>query len=101
MCNVRPFDDDDDVNESQGFREKLEASTVEVQELEELGKTVHDHNSGDAGLTTEVRSSPLSARAMMVVMDPVWCGLGHQTMKDNYLGSPMWLGPLLAKLEVS
>ncbi|CAM9246056.1 unnamed protein product, partial [Hapterophycus canaliculatus] len=46
----------------QVFREKLKASTLEVQKLEELGKTVHDDNSGDAGLTTEVARAQGSLR---------------------------------------
>ncbi|CAM9236169.1 unnamed protein product [Scytosiphon promiscuus] len=50
------------LEEIQMFREKVEASTVEVQELEELGKTVHDDNSGDAGLTTEVARAQGSLR---------------------------------------
>ncbi|CAM9557981.1 unnamed protein product [Ectocarpus fasciculatus] len=41
---------------------RLQASALEVEELEALGKTVHEDNSGDAGLTTEVTRAQESLR---------------------------------------
>lgn len=39
---------------------------LEVEELEALGKAVHEDNSGDAGLTTEVPLSTCSLRSWLV-----------------------------------
>ncbi|CAN0183651.1 unnamed protein product [Ectocarpus sp. 6 AP-2014] len=41
---------------------RLRASVLEVEELEALGKAVHEDNSGDAGLTTEVTRAQESLR---------------------------------------
>lgn len=37
------------------MEERLRVSVSELQELEGLSKAVHEDNSGDAGLATEVR----------------------------------------------
>lgn len=54
-ANSFPTSDDSKyLNAEQEIAARLQASALEVEELEALGKTVHEDNSGDAGLTTEV-----------------------------------------------